>query len=162
MACPRLVEHIKKTGGSAITRKAFPYKPLNCNTFLLLWRERIPAVKIKPSGTDFCDTCTALRNLIASDKNEEVKETLGGAIIQHRKEADAEPDCYGTLYRSAKENLSGPSVHLTFDFTEKVLLPSLFRKPCQLHFVTGLKFDIFAIGSGNLGAVYIYGLPEGH
>lgn len=48
------------------------------------------------------------------------------------------------------------------DLQKKLRLPSLFWHPGKLHFLTGLKFDLFGIGCGSFGTVYIYELPEGH
>lgn len=53
-------------------------------------------------------------------------------------------------------------IHLVSDFAEKVLLSHFLRQPVQLHFVTGLKFDIFVIYASSLNLCYIYELPEGY
>lgn len=52
--------------------------------------------------------------------------------------------------------------HFVFDFPEKVLLPRLLKQPAQLHFVTGLKFDINGVSSSRTNSNYVFGLPEGH
>ena len=52
--------------------------------------------------------------------------------------------------------------HFVFDFAEKVLLPRLLKHPGQLHFVTGLKFDINGVSSSRTNWNYVFGLPEGH
>lgn len=49
-----------------------------------------------------------------------------------------------------------------FDFDETFLLPKLEKKPGQLHFITGLKFDKFGAKSTNLQRKFGFGLPEGH
>lgn len=43
-----------------------------------------------------------------------------------------------------------------------MLLPSLVRQPGQLHFITGLKNDIFGISCSNSGTNFIYSIAEGH
>jgi len=91
-----------------------------------------------------------------------MKEILSETLQKHKHEAVAEFEFYKTCGNEAKEVPDNGAVHLTFDFAEKVLLPSLLRKPGQLHFVTGLKFDIFGICSSNLDLVYVFGLVEGH
>ncbi len=48
-----------------------------------------------------------------------------------------------------------------FDFAEKVTLPSIDNQPGQLHFITGLCYDIFGISLSNLKITNVYGLPEG-
>lgn len=47
------------------------------------------------------------------------------------------------------------------DFAEQVLLSSFLRQPSQIHFVTGLKFDIFGVSCSNLDTNFVFGLPEG-
>lgn len=61
-----------------------------------------------------------------------------------------------------KANPSTSEIHITFDFAEKVLLLALKRQPGQLHFVTGLKFDLFGAASTNMNKVFLFGLLEGH
>ena len=51
--------------------------------------------------------------------------------------------------------------HFIFDFAEKVLLPKILNQPGQLHFITGLKFDINGLCCSNVGRAYVYGLVEG-
>ena len=36
------------------------------------------------------------------------------------------------------------------------------KQPGQLHFVTGLKFDINGVSSSWTNSNYVFGLPEGH
>lgn len=36
------------------------------------------------------------------------------------------------------------------------------RQPGNLHFVTGLKYDMFGISISNENKTNVYGLPEGH
>lgn len=53
-------------------------------------------------------------------------------------------------------------LHLIFDFAEKILLPHSLRQPGQLHFNTGLNFDLFGTHVNNLNCTSIFCLPEGH
>ena len=53
-------------------------------------------------------------------------------------------------------------VHLIFEFAEKLILPSMERLPSKLHFITGMRYDIFGIVCPNLKQRFIFGLPEGH
>lgn len=57
--------------------------------------------------------------------------------------------------------LSG-NMHLVIEFAEKTRLPHLLRKPGQLHFVNGLKFDFIGVFVSNLDTNFIHCLPEGH
>lgn len=57
------------------------------------------------------------------------------------------------LYRDVQKtasNMQQFSLQLVFLFVKKKLLPSLARKPGQLQFITGLKFDIFGALSSTL------------
>lgn len=51
---------------------------------------------------------------------------------------------------------------LVFDFAEKVLLPHLLHQPGQLHSVTGLKVDLFAVHRSTKGRTNVFCLPVGH
>lgn len=55
---------------------------------------------------------------------------------------------------------SGEALHLIFDFAEKVPLPSMKEQPSNLHFITGMRFDIFGVHSSNVNCNYILGIPE--
>lgn len=52
--------------------------------------------------------------------------------------------------------------NFVFDFSEKILLPRLLKQPGQLHFTTGLNFDINGVSCRNTGNAYVFDLPEGH
>ena len=53
-------------------------------------------------------------------------------------------------------------VRIVFDFAEKALLPSFTRQPGSLHFITGLRFDLFGGSCSKLRTNVVFGLPEGH
>eukprot|EP00171_Calliarthron_tuberculosum_P023069 IDg23069t1 len=76
--------------------------------------------------------------------------------------SQAEYRNYLQLQRMCKAEESGSTVHLVFDFAEKVQLPRLTRQPGQIHFTTGLRFDLFGVSSSNFCVNFIFGLPEGH
>ena len=62
----------------------------------------------------------------------------------------------------AKKSNCNEIRHFIFDFAEKVLLPNILNQPGQLHFITGLKFDINGVYCSNVGRADVYGLIEGH
>ncbi len=53
-------------------------------------------------------------------------------------------------------------LHLVMDFAETVTLPSMIHQPGQLHFITGLRLDLFGILCSNIDEDKIFSLPEGH
>ena len=113
-------------------------------------------------GSDFCDTCTAYMNGIETAPNEDVKTSIAGCYKNHRIEAANEFKMYKQLMAKAESNTEGESVHIIFDFAEKVLLPYLIIQPGQLHFTTSLKFDLFGIHFSNYNQSFMFGLVEGH
>lgn len=65
---------------------------------------------------------------------------------------------YTDLCQSTKSD--SESLHFSFDFAEKVLLPRLLVQTGQLHFVTCSKLDIFGVASTNLDSVFVFELQE--
>lgn len=51
--------------------------------------------------------------------------------------------------------------HFVFDYAENSLLPKLQKQLGQLHFITGLKFDLFGFACSNDGKTDVYVLVEG-
>lgn len=87
---------------------------------------------------------------------------MNAELEKHRENAKVEYDEYNNIRKSIANNPSGETVHLVFDFAEKVTLPVFERQPGQLHFITGLRYDIFGIYCSNLKSSKVFGLPEGH
>lgn len=119
-------------------------------------------VRIAHSGSDYYDTCVTLRNVLrrTGDTSSEIHKVTTEALQRHVSEAKTE----FLLYREFQNRGRGSTTHrhFVFDFAEKVLLPRLLKQPGQLHFTTGLKFDINGVCSSNTGQAYAFGLPEGH
>lgn len=69
---------------------------------------------------------------------------------------------YMSTMQTIVDDLSNDVIHLVYDFAEKVFLPHPFRQPVRLHFVTGLKADLFAVHISNKQHCFVYCLPEGH
>jgi len=138
-----------------------PSGPISFNLFIRYWKEDMPTLRIAITGTDFCDTCTTLKNAIAVLNPNDIRHENNNSILrQHVKEAVTEFKYYKRCQQVCN-NKQGDN-HLIFDFAEKVLPPKLQKQPGQLHFITGLKFDLFGVSSSNLARNYVFGLPEGH
>lgn len=60
------------------------------------------------------------------------------------------------------KNRDADTIHLVFDFSEKLLFPRLLRQPGLLYFVNGLKFDFFGVSISNFNYTDIHCLPKGH
>ncbi|PXF42478.1 hypothetical protein BWQ96_07787 [Gracilariopsis chorda] len=101
-------------------------------------------------------------NIAYLEGGKEQLQILRDVLEQHRKEAKEEFLFYKECQRQTHEDPNGGTQHFVFDFAEKVLLPKLLKQPGQLHFVTGLKFDIFGVSSSNEEKNYVFGVPEGH
>ena len=141
---------------------AVPTEPLMKNSLAKVWRSDAPTLRILKNGSDFCDTCTRLSDIVQDAADYDIRESLSQVRNKHRKEAAEEFGFYRTLHRHTQQCPYEGTVHLTFDFAEKILLPHLLQQPGQLHFDTGLKFDFFGVHSSNSNRRFIYGLPEGH
>lgn len=140
-----------------------PEVPLSYNLFRRYWRADFPTLRITREGSDFCDLCTALKDdlkriSILDERHLGVQSELNN----HRQEAQQEFEFYRQSQSSSAENPDGNVRHLVFDFAEKILLPRLQHQPGQLHFVTGLKFDLFGVSCSNSGNNFVFGLAEGH
>jgi len=127
-----------------------PETPLGRTSFGRVWKIHFPFLKIMNKGSDFCDTCIKYRNLIETFPIGTDRSDVESLLMSHRNHAENEFKFYRSMYDNCKENSSGPTVHVVIDFAEKALLPSLERQPGQLHFVSGLKFDFFAVSVSNL------------
>lgn len=80
---------------------------------------------------------------------------------EHRMHASEEYAYYKIRNRqfSRPDNIT---LHLVFDFAEKVLLSFMEKLPGNLHFVTDIKHDMFGMSNSNLKQIQIFSLPEGH
>lgn len=141
----------------------YPAAPLSYSLFIRHWAADFPTLRIAKSVSDFCDYCTSTKShLKILDRTDAIYDTLAGLLVEHRNAAHIEYLHYKKCQAEAQQQPMGSTRHLVFDFAEKVLLPKLLRQPGQLHFITGLKFDMFGISSSNENRNYIFGLPEGH
>lgn len=152
---------IMKTNRNPNKLFKIPANPIVYDAFVKIWRQHCNFIRILNKGSDFCDVCTNYKNSIGNASGE-VKRELLERYTQHRHEAAIEYKNYKRLMEECSENPEGETVHLLFDFAEKVLLPRLIHQPGQLHFTTSLKFDMFGIYCSNIMEMFVYGLTEGH
>ncbi len=82
-------------------------------------------------------------------------------LQDHKDKSRIEYQIQNSMRNNAAASLNNSTAHLVFDFAEKVTLPSIDNQPGQLHFITGLCYDIFGISLSNLKITNVYGLPEG-
>lgn len=83
-------------------------------------------------------------------------------LKKHRKEASVEFLRYKKLQTDSALPENPDLYHVVVDFAETVLLPGMLSQPGQLHFTTGLKFDLNGVCCSKTNHNYIFGLPEGH
>lgn len=85
------------------------------------------------------------RQSLISVLNGEERESAERELLLHRENASSEYFLYNKIGRRQNSRPENGKLHLVFDFTEKVLLPSMERQPGNLHFVTRLKYDLLGI-----------------
>lgn len=120
----------------------------------------MPHLRIAKSGSDYCETCMIMKKTMAKIRDKR------SFLMQHERKS-FEEHCAIThkdflLYKEPQTvaEESNTVRHYVFNFAEKSLLPRLLWKLRQLHFMTGLKFDIIGFHSRNVGEAYFFGLPE--
>ncbi len=138
-----------------------PSGPLSFVQFRNVWRNYFEQLKIWLRGSDFCDYCVTINNRIGAVSDPERLDLIEQLRV-HKEIAQNEYQIYNKIRKIASLYPTREIVHLVFDFAEKVTLPSMERQPGQLHFVTGLKYDIFGISLTKLNITNVYGLSEGH
>lgn len=134
-------------------------KPLTCHSFYKVWREYCDKVKIMKPGSDYCNKCTQINNILCNDLDEDTRLTLEDSLKLHRAEAAAEFANPIKMQDNARENPNSGELHLVFDFAEKEILAHFLRQHGQLHFTTGLNFDLFCVSISNIKSFDIHFLP---
>ncbi len=138
-----------------------PSKELVYKSFTRVWRMQNSCLKFSNGGTDYCDTFVALSRYIRTLSGD-AKQISEMELREHRRLADLEYKNYQSTRESVISGSECDTIHLVMDFAEKVHLPSVLDQPGNLHFTTGIKFDIFGISSSNFRNTFLYGLPKGH
>lgn len=89
----------------------------------------MPTLRIAYSGIDFCDTCTTLKQIMATcDRNDPRYQSSEMFIERHRAQAKSEFDFYKSCQKGAESSGANRTYHLVFDFAETFLLPRLEKK----------------------------------
>lgn len=118
---------------------------------------------IQKTRSNFCETSIQLRNnsLVATDV--ETRKHLLIARQCQRERTLAEYKSYRDICFCIVKNPSTSELHRTSGFAEEnIILPLLLRQTAQLHFITGLKYELFDDASSNLNKVFLFWLPKGH
>lgn len=138
-----------------------PTAALTMPSFRKVWRERFPALKLSNGASGFCDTChgfqAALNIVDPTDKLH-----LERMLAKHKEEADTDYAYYRRTTKECRENPTGNTAHVVFNFAEKVIVPSYHKQPSFLHFLTGLLVDLFGASCSNLQTNFVFALPKGH
>lgn len=141
---------------------AAPKNPLVRRAFQKVWNQYFPNLRECRGGTGYCDTCQTLSATISECHDVATKSRVTEALEKHKSDAKSEFHFYQKCTELCKQSPHCGTTHLVFDFAEKVLLPSFRKQPGCLHFITGLKFDLFGVSSSNMNTNFVFGLPEGH
>lgn len=114
-----------------------PQQVLSKEGFKNVRKCQVPTSHIPKNGSDFCDDGTQLQNIAEQLQNPNAIDAVIQARERHRQEALVELRRYHSVQSTAKQILPGDFIPLVFDFSEKILLPSLPRQPGQLDFLQG-------------------------
>ncbi|CAG8801396.1 19326_t:CDS:1 [Racocetra persica] len=71
----------------------FPEKPfdkINYKSFVRIWKELLPHIKIMTPGTDLCETCEILKAEIRNANYNEEKELIQKRLDEHKQKATIE------------------------------------------------------------------------
>lgn len=136
--------------------------PLKKDEFCKVWKQYCPTLKMMKPGQDYCNKCTQLRKIISTDIDDETRESLTACLEKQKGEEKTEFGEYRKLQNQTRQDPLAGSLHLVFDFPEKLLLPNLLRQTGQLQFFTGLKHDLFGFAVRKVDSCDIHCLPEGH
>lgn len=109
-------------------RMKMPTESLPFRSFLKVWRQRFPILRIARFGTDFCDTCTHLRNQFLTTLPVDARDIIVKGLQQHRQHTFRKYKRYKEIEQQLNSPSSG-SAHLTFGFAEKLSLPVLLKQP---------------------------------
>lgn len=117
--------------------------------------------KLLREGSYLCDTCMKLKESAVNMSDYTAKSAILQVRKLHRKAAKQESFKFRSINSSSRQNRNEP-LHIFFEFSWIILLPSLLRQPLQQIFITGLQCDIFGPSVSNSMKNYIFGLVEGY
>lgn len=113
-------------------------------------------------GSDYCETCKNLGNVIENEGDISTKEEFISFRDNHRSWKDIECQYCRFVQDKVLNFPDSETLHLRFDFAEKVLLPHLLGQIGQLNFRTGLKLELYRVSIINFNRNDLFWLQEGH
>ena len=125
-----------------------PSDSLQLHSFYKVWRQYYPKLKQHTEGSGFCDTCHSLKSCLSTVEDSD-RLDIENSLMQHSTEANNEFEFYRDTTNLCKNEPSNGVLRIVFNFAAKVILPS-FRQPGSLHFITGVRFDLFGASCSNL------------
>ena len=133
-----------------LPRTKRPSGPLSYSVFIRYWQADFPLPRIATNGINFCDFCTGVKSEISNmGRGDEPLVAFVEMLEKHRQHAATELLFYRPTQAKSSVKPSSSTRPFVSDLAAKCLLPKLLNRPGQLHFITGLKLDIFGVSSGN-------------
>lgn len=132
--------------GAGADASPSPVFPLSYNSFTELWKKYLPWLRAYVDGGDVCESCWRIKG-----------DPL--LVRVHRSIANLERESYAVQVRSSRE--TGSFHHITFNISDKVLIPHLNRLPAHMYFGPRLSFDLFTVCNETVGEENVFCLPEG-
>lgn len=93
------------------------------------------------------------------DKEDILSKALKSALDRFREDPRPEHEFYGTKLLSESRVLERSSQNGMFDSTEKILVFWLIKQSEKLHYITGIKFELFEVHKPNRDENIIFGPP---
>lgn len=136
---------------------------LSLSAFIWYREQGAPTLTIAKPGSDFCHKFISIRNeLFTMSQDDERYDIIFELLWTHRENADAEQSFYRKCLQSSTTACNGSLLHVAFNYAKMVLLPRFVRRPGQMYFLTGLKFDASSIHDNNKKKTFLSDLPKGH
>lgn len=137
-----------------------PTETLSYSQFNRYWSRKMPTIRIAKCGSYLCDFCTLTQNQLKSWKiSDSRREEFKKILKLYRDDAAGDFSSYKQMQANC---VPDRFCHLTFEFAENILISQLTRKPSQLQFLTGLKYNMFDVSCSNLQWNFVYGMTDGH
>ena len=152
-------------------------RKLGLTSFVNIWKQCCPHIRIATPATDVCKTCEILRKEISDAVSETDKLDITSRLKDHVEHAQAERQLYRDTLAKAEEEwvasglempapaapVSRPlsDVHYTFDFAQGVAVPHHARQMGPLYFLSPLKVQVFGVAMEGQHKQYNFLFHEG-
>lgn len=120
------------------------------SSFLNVWHQKTPHIRIGTPRTDYCDNCKGFML-----KNDDA------GLQKHRRLAHAEDRFQRAFVEDSREHPGDYHV-VMFDFAEKIRLPIYTVQAKQAFFENGLNVDLFGVADATDVRQTNYVLTEGY